>query len=104
MSPDKTSSEEPLYNIGVISRMTNIPETTLRVWERRYGFPESARTAGGHRLYCQMEFKRLQWVKMRLDEGMQISQAIQALQHMEREGRFPEAPLTSTSPLVYNRM
>ncbi|MCB9452346.1 MAG: MerR family transcriptional regulator [Anaerolineaceae bacterium] len=98
MNPDKVGSEEPLYNIGVISRMTNIPETTLRVWERRYGFPESSRTAGGHRLYSQMEFVRLQWVKMRLDEGMQISQAIQTLQHMERQGRFPEAPLiTSTA-------
>lgn len=102
MSLEKTSSEEPLYNIGVISRMTNIPETTLRVWERRYGFPEAARTAGGHRLYSQMEFLRLQWVKLRLDEGMQISQAIQALQHMEREGRFPEAPLSVTSTLVHS--
>ncbi|MCB9455702.1 MAG: MerR family transcriptional regulator [Anaerolineaceae bacterium] len=102
MSLEKTSSEEPLYNIGVISRMTNIPETTLRVWERRYGFPEAARTAGGHRLYSQLEFLRLQWVKLRLDEGMQISQAIQALQHMEREGRFPEAPLSAASTFIHS--
>ena len=96
----RMSDEEPLYNIGVVSRMTGIPETNLRIWERRYDFPDSARTAGGHRLYSQREVLRLQWVKQRVDEGMQISQAIRALQHMEREGRFPEAPLSpGTTPL-----
>jgi DNA-binding transcriptional MerR regulator len=88
-------NEEPLFNIGAVSRMTDIPETTLRVWERRYDFPRSARTAGGHRLYSQQEVMRLQWVKQRVDEGMQISQAIRALQHTEREGdalHLPVAP------------
>jgi DNA-binding transcriptional MerR regulator len=78
--------EEPLFNIGAVSRMTDIPETTLRVWERRYDFPNSARTTGGHRLYSQQEVMRLQWVKLRVDEGLQISQAIRALQQVEREG------------------
>ena len=89
-----TPNEEPLFNIGAVSRMTDIPETTLRVWERRYDFPKSARTAGGHRLYSQQEVLRLQWVKQRVDEGMQISQAIRALQHIEREGDTP-TPLSS---------
>jgi len=83
---EMTSSEEPLFNIGAVSRMTDISETTLRVWERRYDFPRSARTAGGHRLYSQQDVLRLQWVKLRIDEGMQTSQAIRALQHVEREG------------------
>lgn len=84
---DETSShEEPLFNIGAVSRMTDIPETTLRVWERRYDFPKSARTTGGHRLYSQQEVMRLQWVKQRVDEGLQISHAIRALQQAEREG------------------
>jgi DNA-binding transcriptional MerR regulator len=78
-------NEEPLYNIGVVSRMTGIAETTLRVWERRYGFPESARTAGGHRLYSQEDVTRLQWVKQRIDQGVQTSQAIRALQQSELE-------------------
>lgn len=83
---DFSSNDEPLFNIGAVSRMTDIPETTLRVWERRYDFPKSTRTAGGHRLYSQPEVLRLQWVKLRIDEGMQISQAIRALQHTERTG------------------
>jgi DNA-binding transcriptional MerR regulator len=43
-------SEEPVYNIGVVSRMTGIPENTLRMWERRYNFPTPTRTDGGRRL------------------------------------------------------
>lgn len=85
---DILTSEEPLLNIGAVSRMTNIPETTLRVWERRYNFPQSARTAGGHRLYSHQEVLRLQWVKSRLDEGMQISQSIHALYTLEEEERL----------------
>lgn len=86
----KTSSEEPIYNIGVVSRMTGIPVATLRVWERRYQFPRAGRTAGGHRLYSEQELARLRWVKNSIDEGMQTSQAIRALRNQERQGRSPE--------------
>ncbi len=65
-----TGSEEPLYNIGVVSRMTKISMATLRAWERRYEFPESKRTMGGHRLYSEKDIIRLRWVKERVDEGM----------------------------------
>ena len=92
----QTPSEEPLYNIGVVARMTDIPVATLRVWERRYGFPSSARTSGGHRLYSEHEILRLRWVKARIDEGMQTGRAIRALEHLEHENRLgtalPNAP------------
>jgi len=96
---EKTVSEEPLYNIGVVARMTSIPMATLRIWERRYNFPQSGRTAGGHRLYSEKQVMQLRWVKARTDEGMQTGQAIRALQHMEREGRLPDVPLTATVPM-----
>jgi DNA-binding transcriptional MerR regulator len=87
--------EEPLYNIGVVARVVGIPVTTIRAWERRYGFPDSARTAGGHRLYSERDLRRLHWVKAQIDQGMRTGQAIQALQHLEREGRSLEASLLS---------
>ncbi len=86
------ASHEPLYNIGVVERMTGVPIATLRVWERRYGFPQTTRTSGGHRLYSESEVRRLRWVKARVDEGMQAGQAVRALEHMDREGRVPETP------------
>ena len=90
-----TATDEPIYNIGVVSRMTGIPVATLRVWERRYKFPKSSRTAGGHRLYSERELLRLRWVKSTIDQGMQTSQAIRALRSREREGRIPELAPTS---------
>lgn len=93
-------SEEPIYNIGVVARMTGIPVATLRVWERRYSFPKSSRTPGGHRLYSEKELVRLKWVKSNIDEGMQTSQAIRALRNRERHGRIPELAPTSRPPIV----
>jgi len=79
---------EPLYNIGVVARMTGVSMATLRAWERRYNFPESQRTAGGHRLYSEKDVMRLRWVKQRIDEGMQTAQAINALRHQEHSGKL----------------
>jgi DNA-binding transcriptional MerR regulator len=81
-------NDEPLYNIGVVSRMTGISMATLRAWERRYDFPEADRTAGGHRLYSERALMRLKWVKDRIDEGMQTAQAINALRHQEETGHL----------------
>jgi DNA-binding transcriptional MerR regulator len=91
------ADDEPLFNIGAVSRMTGVTETTLRVWERRYDFPASVRTDGGHRLYSQHEVVRVQWVKAQVDAGLQVSQAIKTLQHHEQEGRFPGAQSASQS-------
>ena len=76
-------SEEAVYNIGVVSRMTGIPENTLRMWERRYNFPVPTRTDGGHRLYSPQQVERVRWVKQRIDQGMQTRNAIQALEQSE---------------------
>jgi DNA-binding transcriptional MerR regulator len=83
-----TVSDEPLYNIGVVARMTGISMATLRAWERRYDFPVSKRTLGGHRLYSEKDVLRLRWVKSRISEGMQTAQAINALKHQEQTGHF----------------
>lgn len=81
-------SNQPLYNIGVVARMTGVSMATLRAWERRYSFPESERTSGGHRLYSERDVLRLRWVKERIDEGMQTAQAIHALRHQEQTGEL----------------
>jgi MerR family transcriptional regulator, light-induced transcriptional regulator len=89
-------NEEPLYNIGVVSRMTGISMATLRAWERRYNFPDSERTAGGHRLYSEKDVMRLRWVKARIDEGMQTAQSINALRHQETTGHLVLIANTAT--------
>lgn len=87
--PDvQVGSAEPLYNIGVVARMTGLSMATLRAWERRYDFPEVERTSGGHRLFSEKDVMRLRWVKERIDEGMQTAQAINALRHQEQSGHL----------------
>lgn len=95
-----TGNQEPLYNIGVVSRMTGVSMATLRAWERRYDFPEAERTAGGHRLYSERDVMRLRWVKGRIDDGMQTAQAINALRHQESTGHLTQVPQTYTADEV----
>lgn len=85
---DKTESTSPLYNIGVVTRVTGVPIATLHTWERRYGFPDAARTAGGHRLYSDKDIARLRWVKSQLESGLTVSRAVIAVRTLEAEGRL----------------
>jgi DNA-binding transcriptional MerR regulator len=94
------TQDEPIYNIGVVARMTGIPAATLRVWERRYGFPDTARTEGGHRLYTENDIKRLQWVKAKIDEGLQTRQAVKALESLEEDEAFPPTAPSNGDGLV----
>lgn len=100
------ANDEPLYNIGVVSRMTGISMATLRAWERRYDFPEASRTSGGHRLYSERDIVRLQWVKGRIDEGMQTAQSINALRHQEQTGHViqPRENLVEVVPRYEERI
>jgi len=59
-----------LYPIGMIERDTGIGRDTLRVWERRYGFPDPARNAKGERVYPEVQLRRLQRIRRLLDRGM----------------------------------
>lgn len=93
------SQDDPIYNIGVVARMTGIPAATLRVWERRYGFPDTARTEGGHRLYSESDVQQLRWVKAKIDDGMQTRQAVRALKNLEEEDAFPPADRVTAETL-----
>jgi len=96
-------SETPLYNIGIVTRLTGIPASTLHAWERRYGFPAASRTRGGHRLYSEQDIVRLRWVKMQIEAGMSASRAIAAVRLLEKQGQlfptsFPQKEPQTTAP------
>lgn len=57
------------YSIRVVSTQTGIPAETLRVWERRYGFPKPARRPGGGRLYGDEDVARLRLIARARDAG-----------------------------------
>ncbi len=51
MTARKSQSRDDGLAISEVSAATGVPVPTLISWERRYGFPEPARTGGGHRRY-----------------------------------------------------
>ncbi len=56
-------------SIAAVERDTGLSKDTLRVWERRYGFPLPARDALGERAYTLDEVEKLRVVKRLLDAG-----------------------------------
>jgi DNA-binding transcriptional MerR regulator len=85
---NKPNPISPLYNIGVVTRITGVPIASLHAWERRYGFPEAARTTGGHRLYSEKDIARLRWVKNQVDSGVTVSRAVVTVRALEASGRL----------------
>jgi DNA-binding transcriptional MerR regulator len=62
--------------IAAVERDTGIGKDTLRVWERRYGFPQPQRDAAGDRLYSLDQVERLRLIKRLLDGGHRPAQIV----------------------------
>lgn len=54
----------------MVERDTGIGRDTLRVWERRYGFPDPERNEKGERAYPELQLRRLQRIRRLLDRGL----------------------------------
>ena len=61
----------PIAGIGIaaVERDTGLGKDTLRVWERRYGFPQPHRDAVGERLYPAEQVEHLRLIKRLMDQG-----------------------------------
>ncbi len=59
----------PLFTISTVERDTGLAKDTLRVWERRYGFPSPERDVNGERLYSAPQVERLRLIKRLMDQG-----------------------------------
>lgn len=57
------------WSIADVERDTGLGKDTLRVWERRYGFPQPTRDALGERRYDEAQLERLRVLKRLLDNG-----------------------------------
>lgn len=57
------------FSIRVASRLTGIAADTLRMWERRYGFPRPERTGGGSRTYSEEDIELLHLLARAMKAG-----------------------------------
>lgn len=78
------SSSQQALSIAAVERDTGLSKDTLRVWERRYGFPDPRRDAHGERVYPAEQVEKLRLVKRLMDRGLRpgkiIGQPIEELQ------------------------
>lgn len=66
---DTAGERQARYSIRVTSRLTAIELGTLRMWERRYGFPRPERTDGGSRVYSESDVEALKLITRALEQG-----------------------------------
>ena len=69
------SNPRPIYTIGAVSRMLDVPVGTLRSWEARYGIVRPSRTPGGQRLYSRDQLEQLQFLKRQIEDGATPAEA-----------------------------
>jgi MerR family transcriptional regulator, light-induced transcriptional regulator len=58
-----------LMNIAAVERETGLGKDTLRVWERRYGFPRPERDQHGERAYPFDQVEKLRLIKRLMGQG-----------------------------------
>jgi DNA-binding transcriptional MerR regulator/methylmalonyl-CoA mutase cobalamin-binding subunit len=64
-----TQNRDLTLSISAVERETGLSKDTLRVWERRYGFPQPLRDANGERIYPASQVEKLRLIRRLLDRG-----------------------------------
>lgn len=64
-----TTPAPPRYPIAAVERETGLSKDTLRMWERRYGFPTPERDAKGERSYSDEDLARLRHLHRLVQTG-----------------------------------
>jgi len=65
------------YGIGEVVERTGVAEATLRMWERRHGFPAPEPLASGHRRYSERDTAMIRTVATRRAAGLSLAAPIE---------------------------
>jgi len=74
-------------SIAAVERDTGLSKDTLRIWERRYGFPTPGRDPAGERCYPLDQIEKLRVIKRLMDAG-------------HRPGRIVPLPIAQLRVLI----
>lgn len=86
-------------SIAAVERDTGLSKDTLRVWERRYGFPRPGRDALGERVYSPAEVGKLRVIKRLMDQGHRPGRIIGLPLDELRKLMRPEAAIAAPDDL-----
>lgn len=97
MASKDPAAETPRFKIGAVERLTGIPASSIRVWERRYSAVEPGRSESGTRYYSESDVERLKLIRELTDEGDAISEVARLSLDALRERRkgFARGPATT---------
>lgn len=82
-----THMQSAFPSVGAVEAATGISRHLLRIWERRYGFPQPVRDDGGERLYPPDQVERLRLIAGLLERG-------------HRPGRIVPLPMDALAQLI----
>ena len=92
-----TPSTGPGLSIAAVERETGLSKDTLRVWERRYGFPNPARDASDERVYPPDQVERLHLIARLLTAGYRPGRVVGLpYSQLELLSRTLASPASST--------
>jgi len=97
------ADEQPVYSIGAVAQMLEVPASTLRAWEERYGVIVPNRSGGSQRLYSRNQLELLRFVKRQIESGISAADAHRVLSQELASGRLPadgDAEKEELRPLV----
>lgn len=86
-----TSSNRPIYSIGAVAHMLDMPAATIRAWEERYAVIVPQRGDGTHRLYTREQVEQLRFIKRQIGGGMSAADAHRLLADELVPGPLPGA-------------
>jgi DNA-binding transcriptional MerR regulator/methylmalonyl-CoA mutase cobalamin-binding subunit len=66
---ERADLNQPSFSIAAVERDTGLPKDTLRVWEKRYLFPQPGRDNFGERIYPIDQVEKLRVIKRLIDGG-----------------------------------
>jgi DNA-binding transcriptional MerR regulator/methylmalonyl-CoA mutase cobalamin-binding subunit len=97
-------SETLLTGISAVERDTGLSKDTLRMWQRRYGFPQPTRDFRGERLYPPAQVEKLRLIKRLMDRGHRpgkiISRSMEELATLGAEPVTGQMPRQDIDPLL----
>jgi len=74
--PDVPAEAREGYSIRVASRLSGVSSDTLRMWERRYGFPKPSRNGSQVRVYTDADIERLVLISRALKAGYRSGEVV----------------------------
>lgn len=83
------AGEQPVYSIGAVAQMLEVPASTLRAWEERYGVIVPTRSGGSQRLYSRNQLELLRFIKRQIETGISAADAHRVLSQELELGRLP---------------